>query len=413
MHSVKLLILLLIASITLPAFSYGQDFDQKPLTVGFDTHTDLSTLRIQAFSGDWQMTCIPVTATSPARLATHSVIVEKTLSEGEDSVLMLIPKGLIGRFSNDKDLDSGFAKVVFSGGEFLNLEFPDMPPLLLQGKIEIDFVEKNIRILNSINTAQFVVSCASRIAIGNEPEALKAIITVIRTRLKYLLENPLHKDKPYDLCNTEHCLPFEGCGYNRELVDLLVAETRNKVITFKGKSIQPRFHNTCSGKISAASDIYGVANEPYHPAHIDAPDEQSAENCYHSPNFHWKIELQKFDVLDFLALAFAAGADKIYTAWEPEKIDNNGRIYQIALKGRRPKSVSGTEFLQQLQFHFGQNSIKSMKFNIETLTRTVIFKGMGSGDGVGMCLYGADGLAKKNVSYEDILKFYYPGTEIK
>lgn len=54
-----------------------------------------------------------------------------------------------------------------------------------------------------------------------------------------------------------------------------------------------------------------------------------------------------------------------------------------------------------------------MKFNMDVLKRTIVFRGMGNGDGVGMCLSGADGLAKKSVKYDEILRFYYPGSELK
>jgi stage II sporulation protein D len=50
---------------------------------------------------------------------------------------------------------------------------------------------------------------------------------------------------------------------------------------------------------------------------------------------------------------------------------------------------------------------------MEVLRRSVIFRGMGEGLGVGMCLYGADGLAKKGWNYKDILKFYYKDITIK
>jgi stage II sporulation protein D len=50
---------------------------------------------------------------------------------------------------------------------------------------------------------------------------------------------------------------------------------------------------------------------------------------------------------------------------------------------------------------------------MEVLRRSVIFRGMGQGNGIGMCLYGADGQAKKGRKYDEILGFYYPGTVIK
>ena len=85
----------------------------------------------------------------------------------------------------------------------------------------------------------------------------------------------------------------------------------------------------------------------------------------------------------------------------------------VRIIGRKVKELQGIEFLEHLHNFYGINSIKSMRYTIEKLRRSMLVRGMGEGDGVGMCLYGADGLAKKGMNYKDILNFYYPGTELK
>jgi stage II sporulation protein D len=61
----------------------------------------------------------------------------------------------------------------------------------------------------------------------------------------------------------------------------------------------------------------------------------------------------------------------------------------------------------------GPHGIKRMKITMDLLRRTIIFRGMGQGAGDGLGIYGADGMAKKSQKYMEILKFYYPGTEVK
>lgn len=392
--------------------------NQQTIRIGIETNEIFTTLRLQSFSGNWDMTFSPASAPlhfigSAMASGTMSTATEtEILTEGEDASLMLVPKGIIARLSTDKDLDRGFSKVLIEGGDLLSLEIPGHSPYLMQGRIEIRNNGTSLAIVNTINLHQFVVSSVSKMLFSNEPEVIKAVTIVVRTRLKYLKEHPVHPDTDYEICGSDHCLPYAGCGYNRELVDIIANMMKNQVLTYKDKIILPRFHHTCGGKISSALDIYGV-DEPFHPAHDDLHEGKGTENCFHSPGFHWTVELQKFDILDFLSLAYAAGAERIFASWEPEKIDANGRIFQVLLRGRNPKSVSGIDFLTKLQSHFGPNSIKSMKFNMDVLKRTIIFRGMGHGDGVGMCIYGADGLAKKGIKYDEILKFYYPGTIVK
>ncbi len=392
------LFIVLFFAICLPACC--QSLDKRLIRVGISPEEVFSTFRIQSFSGNWK---VEFGGASPTK---------DLLAEGEDCTIMLVPKGMVARFSDGKEFGAGFNTITVSGGALLNFEIPDQQPVLLQGVLEISHAENSIRLVNVISVHQHVVSSVSRIGITNEPEALKAFCVMARTRLAWLLANPQHKETPYDVCDRQHCFPFGGCGYNRELVDILAGMTTDQTIIYGGKEIMPRYHNTCGGRISSAKDIYGV-DEPYHPAHPDLLDGKGSENCFHSPGFHWSIELQKADFLDFLSMSFAGGADRIYTGWEPEKVDANGRIQQVTLRGRVPKSVPGIEFHRELSEFFGPNSIKSMKFTMEMLRRTIIFRGMGQGEGVGLCIFGADGLAKKSQKYHEILKFYYPGTELK
>lgn len=411
--SFSLFFLLLFAFLFSGNGLFAQDIDQQKVKVGILSASSFTTLRLQSFSGNWKVEMHPHIASTPSRLPPATEIVSDTLVEGEDLSLMLIKKGMTARFSTGKDLDSGFSKIILTGGDLLNIEIPDHQPLLLQGRLEIDFNELTMRLANQVSFHQFIVSSVSKLAaMTNEPEALKAIIVMIRTRLKYLKEHKTHPEDTYEICDSDHCLPFQGCGYNRELVDLLASMTKNQTLSYKGKTIFPRYQNTCGGKISSAKDVYDL-DEPYHRIQTDLLDGKGSENCFHSPNFHWSIELQKLNILEFLALTYAGGAERLFTSWEPEKIDANGRITQVFLKGKRPRSIKGHEFFDALRKHFGVNGIKSTSFNMDILRRTIIFRGMGHGDGVGMCLYGTDGLAKKNQKHTDILKFYYPGTDLK
>ena len=54
----------------------------------------------------------------------------------------------------------------------------------------------------------------------------------------------------------------------------------------------------------------------------------------------------------------------------------------------------------------------SLQFNIEKVDNGIIITGKGSGHGVGMCQWGAFGMAQVKKDYKEILKFYYKGIEI-
>lgn len=387
-----------------PVFS--AEIDETSIRAGILTDEFYTTLRAQSFSGHWNAYCESKVASGSSQPASITKIL---VAEGEDLTVSLTEKGIICDLSTGKEYHQGFEKVIFKGGELLNLEIPENRPILIQGNLEVHIDETSLIIVNDISIHQFLVSSVSMFGISSEIEALKAMIVMARTRLKYLKENLRHKETVYEVCDKKHCLPFRGAGQNRELVAILVDKTKNEIIKYNNKAIFPRYHHTCGGKISSAKSIFKTNNEPYHAQMEDRIDNEGSENCFHSPSFHWAIELSKLEILEFIAVSWAGGASRIFTGWEPKQIDSTGRILTALLRGRIPKEVDGVEFYHRTKEYFGNNSLKSMRFSMEVLRRSVIFRGMGKGLGVGMCLYGADGLAKKGWKYKDILKFYYKG----
>ncbi|MFZ5949378.1 MAG: SpoIID/LytB domain-containing protein, partial [Candidatus Rifleibacteriota bacterium] len=380
--------------------AWAVEIDQTLIRTGILTEQEFSTVRAQSFSGNWTATFHPLTASGTAK--TDQPVTSEVVAEGEDLAVSLTRKGILGKISNGKEISAGYEKVVISGGELISLEVPGNPPILAQGTIEVTFNENILVVVNQITIHQALVSSVSKFGPSSEIEALKAYIVMARSRLAFLKEKSLHEGERFDVCDEEHCLPFSGAGHNRELVDILVTMTANQTLEFKGKKIFPRFHHTCGGKTSSAKELLDINDEPYHAAMEDRIDNKGSENCFHSPGFHWSVELSKLDLLDFISLSWAGGADRIFTGWEPLVIDGNGRIVKVVLRGKRPKEINAIEFFDNLQSFFGPNSLKSMRFSMEVQRRSIIFRGMGQGVGLGMCLYGADGMAKKGKKYEEI-----------
>lgn len=413
MIKAKILKIIFLISLIFPISSgWTQSIDDQIIRIGILTQEEFSTVRAQSFSGHWQAHFYHKVASGTEKIAS-AAITTVLVAEGEDLAVSMTRKGILGKLSTGKEINAGYDKVILSGGELLSIEIPGAQPMLLHGDVEFYIQEEVLGAVNHLSLHRLLVSCVSRFGLSSEIEALKAFIVMARTRIVHLKGKTLHEKENFDICDQEHCLPFAGAGYNRELVDILVNMTANKMIYYKDKPIFPRYHHTCGGKISSAKDLLNIVDEPYHVQMEDRLDSKGSENCFHSPGFHWSVELAKLDILDFLSLTWAGGADRIFTGWEPLVIDNTGRIAKVLVRGRRPKEINGIEFYERMKDYFGPNSMKSMRFSMEVLRRSVIFRGMGQGTGIGMCLYGADGQAKKGRKYNEILEFYYPGTVIK
>ena len=72
------------------------------------------------------------------------------------------------------------------------------------------------------------------------------------------------------------------------------------------------------------------------------------------------------------------------------------------------KAIMATELRRIL----GYSNLKSTWFEVELKGSEITFRGKGYGHGVGMCQWGAKGMADHGHSYEAILKHYYPDAKL-
>ena len=79
---------------------------------------------------------------------------------------------------------------------------------------------------------------------------------------------------------------------------------------------------------------------------------------------------------------------------------------------KRRVRVPATNFYHGVGRSAGWNAIRSTLFYLYSGKDFVIFEGKGNGHGVGMCQWGAEGMARLGFKYRDILAHYYPGTVI-
>ena len=68
--------------------------------------------------------------------------------------------------------------------------------------------------------------------------------------------------------------------------------------------------------------------------------------------------------------------------------------------------MNGRDFQSKLK-------LRSTDFTVEKTGGKVTITTKGFGHGVGMSQYGANALAKQNKTYEEILKYYYTGTNLQ
>jgi len=90
--------------------------------------------------------------------------------------------------------------------------------------------------------------------------------------------------------------------------------------------------------------------------------------------------------------------------------NNTGRIDKLEIIDRRDSKIyiSGKEF----RMIVGPNIIRSTNFTVKMRGYYADFVGKGWGHGVGLCQWGAKAMADCGFKYDEIIKYYYPGSEI-
>jgi len=99
----------------------------------------------------------------------------------------------------------------------------------------------------------------------------------------------------------------------------------------------------------------------------------------------------------------------------PKESDNSGRVVLMEIKtAKGPVDYTAKDFRQKLGSDFIKSAI--FKIDIKPDINGRLFAdidGVGWGHGVGMCQWGAYFMAKQGYSVKEILKYYYPGSDVE
>ena len=66
----------------------------------------------------------------------------------------------------------------------------------------------------------------------------------------------------------------------------------------------------------------------------------------------------------------------------------------------------------QLRRLLGTAVVRSLKFEVRRTEDAVELEGSGWGHGVGLCQFGANGMAKQGIPFDQILTHYYTGIDL-
>jgi len=291
------------------------------------------------------------------------------------------------------------------------------PPTSAEDKMETIkvalYITSQDRIVH-LNLEDYVmgVVCAEMPASFHQ-EALKAQAVVARTyvvkRMRLLggngcslhpeadvCDDPSHDQGWIDPQEARRRWGFWGSLQWWPALERAVKSTEGMIITWRGTVIDPVYHSTCGGGTENSEDVWSESV-----AYLRGVD------CHwdsHSPHLKASVTFSNAQLASLLGPGLALPATTRGTALPLEVLERSpaGRAKWVRVAD---SVVKGTDLRKML-------GLKSTRMTLVSQEEGLTIQTIGWGHGVGMCQYGADGMAKEGKTYEEIIAHYFTGVSL-
>ncbi len=292
-----------------------------------------------------------------------------------------------------------------SGSGRLFIHSDDPEAIMINGRIfrgNMEFIrtsENKLLVVNYVGLEPYIQGILYHEISHYWPqEALEAQAIISRTYALYQLQENSLKD--FDLTSDIYSQVYGGQTSERYRTNKAVEATKGKVLFYQGRLIPSYFHATCGGHTEEAAELWNINLAPLRGVVCGF--------CKDSPHFNWHGDLK----LKTIEEALAAGGFKIkdIKSIDIESRDRSGRITNLMISsGAKTIKIPAKDFRSLI----GPNIIKSTNFSVNVVNHDAVFEGVGWGHGVGLCQWGAYLMSKQGSKAEEILKYYYPGIDVK
>lgn len=240
---------------------------------------------------------------------------------------------------------------------------------------------------------------AGEMPVSFELEALKAQAVAARSYVMKKMQANI--DKEYDVVDTvmnqvylddEHLQEVWKDDYTNNInkIKQAVLETFNEYLEYDGKVVDAMFFSTSVGYTENSEEVF-TSKVPYL---------RSVESTWDSISPVYEVNYT-FSLEDFYNKLNLSYSETLNI----ELLDttSTGRVKKLKING---VTLEGNTVVSNLK-------LKSNHFTIKLDNNKIYITTKGYGHGVGMSQYGAQAMALEGYKYDEILKYYYQGVEIK
>lgn len=267
---------------------------------------------------------------------------------------------------------------------------------------------------------------AKELPAGWEMAAYEAQAVAARSYALHERRRRIAMGDDFDVESTTQDQAYGGATAN-ERAHKAVRETRGLVLTWHGSLLRAYYSSTTGGRAASARDTWPTG--PGYEFNLAAPIQASARDDADkaSPLYRWTVERKTDDLvrrlraygrehgsgLKGIGSLSAIRVSARNSFGRPQKyriVDSGGTSWTLSAESVRlacNQEVAGMTPITR------SKRINSGDFEARVEGDVVVFHGRGFGHGVGMSQYGAEGMARKGKTYEQILRYYYPGAVIE
>ena len=229
----------------------------------------------------------------------------------------------------------------------------------------------------------------------------------------------------FDLWASVEDQVYGGTARENSQSNRALQSTDGEVLLSEGSPIRALYSSACGGRTSNVEDVWPWPWTPYLRSVRDADDAGETPYCARSGNFRWREE---WDAATFMAMLRkfgpAEGVPAKVLAGDLQDIrvavrSRSGRVQEVVVSTTGGDWVlRGDRTRWALRRPGGEAILRSSFLKVGVLRDSsgrplaVIATGAGNGHGIGLCQWGAMGMARAGKSYKEILGHYYKDTSL-
>jgi stage II sporulation protein D len=277
-------------------------------------------------------------------------------------------------------------------------------PIRLNGRdypATLDIVRSGdgLAVVNELPLEEYVVGVVRAEASEKWPlEMLRAQAVVARTYAAY--HRLIASARPFHILASTAHQQYAGHVPPTSPVWAAVRDTAGQVLLWEGELFPAFYHTESGGYTEDPRSVFAARNMPgLKPVRCDFSAAAG------SPHVYWSLDVRLSELSETLRRhGIEVGS---ISAIEVTERTPSLRASMVNVRGDRASILLRGNDFRRIN---GYDTFKSTLFAVALDGEWARFSGRGYGHGVGMCQWGAKGMAEQGYSARQILEFFYPGT---